>query len=88
MRIKIQFELTELGDEIIAVPVGENMDEYNGVIRLNETATIIFKLMLKETSEEAIVETLEKKYKVDHEVLVRDVRKYIEDFREKGLLAE
>lgn len=88
MRIKIQFELTELGDEIIAVPVGENMNEYNGVVRLNETASFIFKLMQNETSEEAIVQAMERKYKVAHEVLVKDVHKYIEDFRERGLLAE
>ena len=86
MRLKYQFETVELGDQIIAVPVGKDVDEYHGVIRLNETAALIFSLLKNEITEEEIVTVLEKEYKIDRKILCIDVHNIIEKFQNKELL--
>lgn len=77
----------ELDDRILAVPVGSHSDELRGVIKLNETAALIFNLLKEETTEENIVDELKEVYDVPLEVLKTDVHSYIEGFQKEGLLA-
>lgn len=88
MRLKYTFDKMELNDQIVAVPVGDNADNYHGVVKMNETANAIFNLLAEDTTEEAIVEAMEKEYDVSKEILAADVKRYVQEFREKGLLVE
>jgi len=86
MRLKFTFETMELDDKIVALPVGEGVNEYHGVIKLNETAAFIFNLLRKNTTEEDIVDALVEKYDAPREIITRDVHQYINEFQEKGFL--
>ena len=86
MRLKFQFETMKLDDRIVAVPVGDNVNEFRGVVKLNETSAYIFDLLKDETTEEKIVDAMEKEYDADRSVIARDVKKIIAEFEEKGLL--
>jgi len=86
LRLKYRFETMELEGETIVVPVGENVDQFRGVVKLNETAAFIFNLLKEETSEEAIVDAVEKEFDAPRSVIAADVKKYLVEFREKGLL--
>ena len=87
MRLKYEFEMVELDDQIIAVPVGEHVKDFHGVVKLNETAAFIFRLLSTDTTEAAIVDALRNEYDAQDERLSTDVHKYVNDFQEKGLLA-
>ncbi len=86
MQLKYRFETIELGNQIIAVPVGKDVDEYHGVIRLNETAALIFNILREEITEKEIVDVLENEYQIDRKILCTDVHNIIEEFRDKELL--
>lgn len=86
MRLKYQFETMNLEDRIIAVPVGANVNEFHGVVKLNETSAFIFGLLANETTEEAIVDAMEKEYDAPRSVIEEDVKRCIAEFKEKGLL--
>lgn len=88
MRLKYTFEKLELNGKIFAIPVGEDADDYHGVIKMNETAFAIFQLLKEDTTEEAIAAAMEKEYDVTKDVLNADIKRYIQSFREKGLLVE
>ena len=88
MQLKYTFEVTKLDDYTIAVPVGNNIDGYAGVIRLNETAAFILDLLKEETSEEAVVEAMEKEYDAPRAILESEVKRFIKDFAEKGMLLQ
>ena len=88
MHLKYTFEMMELGDSIIAVPVGEDVNAYRGIIRLNETARFIFELLKNDTTEEALIDALEKKYDTSREELAVDVKKYVAAMVEKGIIIE
>lgn len=86
MHLKYTFDFMELNEWIIAIPVGDNANEFHGVIKLNETSAFIFKLLSKDITEEKIVDTLENEYDAPRTLIIEDVRKYIAEFEERGLL--
>ena len=38
MKLKYEFEIVDMGDEVCAVPVRDNADEFHGVLTLNDVA--------------------------------------------------
>ena len=88
MKLKCSFEFVEVGDETVAVPVGENAKSVNGVLKLNKEGREIFSMLEKETSEAEIVDTLAGKYKNSREILAAYVRNLLKTLRSNGLITE
>lgn len=86
MRLKYQFEMMKLEEKTIAVPVGENVSEFRGVVKLNEQSAFIFDLLSEETTMDAIVDAMEKEYDAPRSVIVADVKKCLGELEERGLL--
>lgn len=76
----------ELDDHIVAIPVGKNIADFRGVIKMNETAARILELLKNDISEIEIVESLVEEYEVARELLSEDVHKCILELQDKGLL--
>ena len=87
MQIKYTFEMMQLGDETVAVPVGKDAASFHGVVKLNDTAAFIFNHLKEQISEEEILDALEKEYEATREELAADLHKCLADFQEKGLLS-
>ncbi len=88
MKLKYTFDLVEVDDHIVAVPVGGDEKPYHGVVKLNESAASIFKKLQEETNEDAVVEALLNEYNASKESLASAVHKCISELREKDLLDE
>lgn len=86
MKLKYEFEAMDMGDEIIAVPVGDNASELHGVIKLNKEGFEIFEMIKEGKSEEEIVAALTKKYDNDVQQLTENVRKTINTLQESGII--
>ena len=88
MKSKYQFERMELDDEIVAVPVGDNVDEFHAILNVNEEAMRILELMKEDTNEQKIVSQLLLEYSGTEEELLPLVHAYIGQLRQEGLLEE
>lgn len=88
MHLKYKFEIMELGDQIVAIPIEKDICDFRGVIKMNETSAFIFRLLEKEVTEQEIVESLEREYDAPQNVLVDEVKKNIAELNEKGLLIQ
>ena len=86
MQLKYQYEIMEVEGKEFAVPLDNSPGDYNGVIKLNKTAKVIFELLQEETTEEAIVEEMGRRFDAPRETMAEDVKKFVAQFREKGLL--
>jgi len=86
MKLKHTFNLIQLDDQTIAVPVGESADKYHGAFKMNETAAFIFHLLKDDISEEAIVEALKAEYNAPETLLASDVHRYLEEFKKRDML--
>lgn len=88
MRLKYNFKEMKLNDTTVAVPFGENVEDFHNIIKMNDTALAIYNLLKEDTTEERIVDALSEEYNVDKDTLTADVKRYIQALREKGFLAE
>lgn len=87
MKTKPNLIMTQVEDDYILVPVGDTKVSFNGLVRLNTTGAEIWRALEEELSEEEIVNRLKTLYTdVDHNTLVKSVRKTIDQFKDAGLL--
>lgn len=88
MKLRCVFEPVDMGNEIIAVPVGNGAKEVHGVLKLNKEAQEILALLEKDTKEEDIVNCLVEKYKSNRQVIEKYVNKVLVVLRKADLLEE
>ena len=86
MRLKYSYEIMEVEGQRFAVPMEEDADGFNGVIKLSKTAQAIFELLREDTSEEAIVEAMSQRFDAERNVLAADVHRMISQLQQKGIL--
>lgn len=86
MKAKYSFEIMDLDDGLVAVPVGDGAEQFRGVLKVNESAVAILKLLEKETTEEAIVDALMKEYDGEKETITNFVNEFIETLKTEGVV--
>ena len=86
MKAKYSFEVMDLEDGLVAVPVGDGAEQFRGVLKVNESAVAILKLLEKETTEEAIVDALMKEYDGEKEAITNFVKEFIETLKTEGVV--
>ena len=86
MKTKYSFEIMELDDEQVAVPVGVGADEFQGVLKINETAAAILKLLEEDTTEERILDQITKQYSGNPEKISESIHEYIQILIKEGIV--
>ena len=86
MKLKYVFKTAENDDSIIAVPSVVDEERFCNIIRLNESAAVIFNILQNDVSEEAVIEFLIKKYDVAYERMSIYIHKFIERLEKENLL--
>ena len=62
MKLKYTFTTVNMGEEIVAVPVGDNAQEFHGVLKINDVAKDILEQLKEETTPENVHKYLKEKY--------------------------
>ncbi len=88
MKLKEGFLRHKVGGKHIAVATGRSSEALNGMVRSNETADFIFCQLMRETTEERIVDAVLAEYDAPKEVAAAEVHKVVAQLREEGLLDE
>ena len=88
MKLKEGFLLHHVGGEHMVVATGEAGKAFNGLVRNNATANFIFEQLLKETTEEQIIDAMLEKYDASREQITADVKCVLKQMREAGFLDE
>ena len=86
MKLKNEFVCTQVADEIIAVPTGENAGKLHLVLKLNEESRFILESLNQNTTEEEIVNKMEAEYDVDKATLESCVHDFIEELKKADLI--
>ena len=82
LKTKKGFLLRRLGDEYMAVAIGEASRHFNGMIRLNETGAFYWKELEKGATEDALVEKTQERFPdVDADTARRIVSEHLADGR-------
>ena len=86
MKFKYELDMIDMGDKVIAVPVGDGSNDIPGVFKLNKAGKEIVSLLKTFDSEEAIVRELEKKYDGSTEDIEGYVHGFIQKLQELGIV--
>lgn len=88
MRLVFDYEPVDMGDEIIAVPVGDKAKDIAGVLKLNKTGLEVLQLLKEGKEADEIISLLNTKYENDEAEIKRLVEHYINKLSELGLLIQ
>lgn len=88
MKLRYNFIINEIAGQFVAVPVGDSMTEFNGMIKLNDTAAFIFKQLMEEISIDELVSKTAKEYCCDVADAEKNVKEIIAGLQKQNLLTE
>jgi len=88
LKLAVSFEVLNLDDECIAVPVGDDSQQLQGVLKLNEEGAAIVRLLAEDTTEDQIAEALMKEYDATKEELLSEIHTFVETLRSNNLITE
>lgn len=88
MKIKEGFVTRAIADTIVAVPTGELVNEFQGMIKLTPSSKFVWDLLQEDTSIEEITDKLSKKYNTDINTIKGDVEKFINKLKSFNLIEE
>ena len=88
MRAKYNFEIVDMEDSFIAVPVGRNAGSMQGVLRMNKTGKDILEMLIEGKTLDEIEGLLAGQYEDDRMLLKTYVCEVIEYLHNKGILFE
>ena len=83
MKLKGEYVLTEIGDEIIACSVGDGKPR---VVTLNETGVVLWHLLEAGSTESELAKALAQQFDVSEEQACRDAASFIEALKKHGIL--
>ena len=89
MQLRYKFVVQNVGGKPVAVAVGQDNEKFNGMIKLNQSGELIFKLLSTEDcTQEEILSRFAEHYGVTVEAVQPAVLDFIDQLRQNGLLIE
>lgn len=88
MKLKYNFVVRNVGGKPVAVAVGKDNAQFNGMIKLNSTSEFIFELLRNDTTLDEIASAMTEKYGIDKEQAENDAGKLIDTLKNAGIIEE
>ena len=87
MKLKYEFITNEIADKIVAVAVGEDLENFNGFVKMNDIGAYIFNMLKNDVTEDDIVAAMVKDYPNENEAEIKEtVSGFIAGLKENDLL--
>lgn len=87
-KVNPDFVLRDMSEESVLLFTGDNEIFENNFIFLNETARYIWKILQQPHSVQEVIEQMQREYHDPDGKMEQEVRKFISDFADYGLLKE
>ncbi len=87
MKLDDNYILKTVAGTSVVVPVGEAVENIHGMIRLNDSAELVWKGLEEGKEREALLEDMKKEYPdVSEDILSRDLDAFLNVLKEKNIL--
>ena len=87
MKIKDGFILRKVGIQYVVAATGKASENFNGMLRLNESGAFAFRLLQEGVTEEELVGRIVAEYEVGEEAARADVENFLARLKEADALA-
>ena len=86
MKVKDGFILRKVGLQYVVAATGKASENFNGMLRLNETGAFAFRLLQEGITEAELVERIAAEYEVSLETARTDVAQFLARLQEADAL--
>lgn len=87
MKLKYEFIVNQVADNMVAVPVGSDLEGFNGFLKVNDIGAEILEILKNEvTVEEAAAELLKKHPESNMEEVLETVKEFTDKLMENGIV--
>lgn len=86
MKLKEGFILRQIADQNIIVPIGDNIQDFNGIINMNESACFLLNLLKNDITIDKLVSSLCNEYDIDENLAKKDVDEFLNVLKEHNML--
>ena len=86
MKIKPGFEVTNAADDYMLVPLGDQVEQFNGVVVLNEVSAFLLENMQSDITSEKLAALLTDAFEVDLATAQADVNTALEKLKSIGVI--
>lgn len=87
MKLKYEFVINTVADKMIAVPVGDSLDLFRGLIKMNDVGADIFNTLKNDVTEDEIVGIMKEKYADTPEDEIREtVKEFVGKLMSEGIV--
>lgn len=88
MKMVNGFEIVNIADDYMLVPVGDQMEQFNGTVVLNDVSAFLLEKMKVDVTEEDLVDFVVEEFDVDRERARTDVKNVLKEMIEIGIVYE
>lgn len=88
MRIKEGFVLREVAGNNVVIGVGATMQEFNGVLTLSGSGSLLWKKLESGADKEELIAAILEEYEVDRDTAEKDIDAFLDKIRSVKLLEE
>jgi hypothetical protein len=88
MKRKSGFIVRKISGQNVAVAVGETSKSFHGMIKLNDSALIIWNALANDVTEDDIVAAVLEEYDAPKDQVSADVHNFVEVLRDAGIIIE
>ncbi len=85
-KLKSGFIIREIGNQVMAVPIGKQTTEIHGMIALSESAKLLWEALEKGSNVEELANILIDNYDVEYSVAVKDAENFVKALADQGAL--
>lgn len=88
MKLKKNFVLRQVADTWVVLPIGERAADLKGMISLNDTGALLWRIVEQNGDLEAMVNALISEYEVSRETATSDAAAFLKKLQNGGFLEE
>lgn len=86
MQINPKYILKNILDETVLIPTGTAIEDYNGIISMNEVASFIWNHMEHVETMEEMVQLVLENFEADRKMVEKDVTEFLGTLKELGMI--
>lgn len=86
MKVKSGYMINQLGDQYVVVAVGQRSKEFQGMIKMNGSASFLWNLLLSSIEEMELIALFQSEYDLDDEQARHDVESFLSVLRQYNIL--
>lgn len=88
MQLSTNYEIVEVADEIIAIPVGSFAENNKDVFALSKAAGFLMKQLKEPKTREQLIHSILEEFDLDAETASKDVSVFLSEVMSNGLISE